>query len=115
MTTGNCKLGRVKKHERRFGEQSPARTAAEFAIAPMAELFSRRRANRSRAFLGRLSRFERMAAGPRGFCPDLWRFGYCRDADSGRSGDRRTASQTDAAGDVSRSAGCLGVPPDGES
>src|SRR5258707_2911362 len=49
----------------------------------MVELFSRRRANRSRAFLGRLSCFEWMESGPCGLCPDFRRFGRGRDADSG--------------------------------
>src|SRR6266404_2585071 len=60
----------------------------------MAELFSRRRANRPRTFLGRLSCFERMESGPCGLRADVRRFGGGRDPDSGGSGDRRSAPQT---------------------
>src|SRR5258707_15164175 len=88
----------TQEHEGKFCERYHARKTSEFAVARMVELFSRRRPNRSRAFLGRLSCFERLESGPCGLCPDSRRVGRGRDADSGGSGEWRSASQTDRAG-----------------
>src|SRR6267154_6254514 len=117
LGTGSCPspCRGAREHEGKFCERYHARKTAEFAVARMAEFLSRRRANRSWALLGRLSRFERMESGPCGLCPDFRRFGRGRDADSRGSGDRRSASQAGIACGEPRHFGCRGVPPHGAS
>src|ERR1700691_2374045 len=108
-------LYRLNEATRGFCERYGTRKTEERASTRMAELLSRRRADRSRSILGCLSCFEWMESAQCGLCADFRRVGRGRDADSRRSGHRRSPSQADVTRGKPWFFGCWRLPAYGAS